>query len=82
MPVSREGGYACRLCGKVYRKRRSLSRMGYCKTRCGEAAMIENAVQLHAGSGPAVERWLEGIARHLAGGSAGGDPRQDHAAEL
>lgn len=71
--------YSCRRCGREYRKRRSLTRQGYCPAGCGIEVMLENAAQLHAGEGPAVDRWLEGIAKHLGVGGARGDPRQSDA---
>ena len=81
MPVSREGGYACRACGKVYRKRRSLSRRGYCPNGCGEEAMIRAVLELHYGTGPTYERWRERTLRGLGVGVSPPPPAADHAAE-
>ncbi len=43
-------GFACRRCGRVYSKRRSLTRARYCPTGCGVEAQMEwNAFQREMG---------------------------------
>ncbi|HZQ65576.1 MAG TPA: hypothetical protein VFA66_10165 [Gaiellaceae bacterium] len=82
MPVSREGGYACRRCGKVYRKRRSLTHLGYCRTGCGIIVMLEHNIGLGDPSSPQFRAWAERIHEMAERRAGAPPPEQDHPAEL
>lgn len=63
-------GYSCRRCGKTYRKRRSLTRMGYCPSGCGVDEAEAAARDMARREGRYYARWQAAMAERFGGSGA------------